>query len=152
MFETAIAGSLPKPAWLAETQKLWPQWKAQGDELRQAKADATLLWIKAQEDAGLDVVGDGEQVTALELDDGTTTEVGAVFVARLPVPNAGLATAVGAAADEFGFLVTDEQRTTTVPGLWAVGDVRTRMHQMSMAIADGTMAGAAATAFLLSEL
>jgi 5-methyltetrahydropteroyltriglutamate--homocysteine methyltransferase len=61
MFETAIAGSLPKPSWLAETQKLWPQWKAQGDELRQAKADATLLWIKAQEDAGLDIVGDGEQ-------------------------------------------------------------------------------------------
>ncbi len=61
MFDTAIAGSLPKPAWLAETQKLWPQWKSQGDELRQAKADATLLWIKAQEDAGLDIVGDGEQ-------------------------------------------------------------------------------------------
>ena len=61
MFEASIAGSLPKPAWLAETQKLWPQWKAAGDELRQAKADATLLWIKAQEDAGLDIVGDGEQ-------------------------------------------------------------------------------------------
>ena len=61
MFETSIAGSLPKPAWLSETQKLWPQWKAQGDELQQAKADATLLWIKAQEDAGLDIVGDGEQ-------------------------------------------------------------------------------------------
>ncbi len=61
MFETTIAGSLPKPGWLSETQKLWPQWKLQGDELRQAKADATLLWIKAQEDAGLDIVGDGEQ-------------------------------------------------------------------------------------------
>src|SRR6185369_5135684 len=61
MFDTAIAGSLPKPAWLAETHKLWPQWKATGDELRQAKADATLLWIKAQEDAGLDIVSDGEQ-------------------------------------------------------------------------------------------
>jgi 5-methyltetrahydropteroyltriglutamate--homocysteine methyltransferase len=61
MFETAIAGSLPKPGWLSETQKLWPQWKLQGDDLRQAKADATLLWIKAQEDAGLDIVGDGEQ-------------------------------------------------------------------------------------------
>ena len=61
MFETTIAGSLPKPSWLSETQKLWPQWKCQGDELRQAKADATLLWIKAQEDAGLDIVGDGEQ-------------------------------------------------------------------------------------------
>ena len=61
MFETTIAGSLPKPAWLAETKKLWPQWKAQGAELTQAKKDATLLWIKAQEDAGLDIIGDGEQ-------------------------------------------------------------------------------------------
>jgi len=61
MFPTSIAGSLPKPGWLAETQKLWPQWKAEGEALRQAKADATLLWIKAQEDAGLDIVGDGEQ-------------------------------------------------------------------------------------------
>ena len=61
MFETSIAGSLPKPAWLAETHKLWPQWQAEGDALRQAKADATLLWIKAQEDAGLDIVCDGEQ-------------------------------------------------------------------------------------------
>jgi 5-methyltetrahydropteroyltriglutamate--homocysteine methyltransferase len=61
MFETAIAGSLPKPAWLAETEKLWPQWKASGAELAQAKLDATLLWIKTQEDAGLDVIGDGEQ-------------------------------------------------------------------------------------------
>ncbi len=61
MFETTIAGSLPKPSWLAETQKLWPQWRAQGEELLQAKADATLLWVKAQEDAGLDIIGDGEQ-------------------------------------------------------------------------------------------
>ena len=61
MFETAIAGSLPKPGWLSETQKLWPQWKLQGEELLQAKRDATLLWIKAQEDAGLDIIGDGEQ-------------------------------------------------------------------------------------------
>jgi 5-methyltetrahydropteroyltriglutamate--homocysteine methyltransferase len=61
MFRTAIAGSLPKPSWLAETHKLWPQWRAQGEELAQAKLDATRLWIKAQEDAGLDVIGDGEQ-------------------------------------------------------------------------------------------
>jgi 5-methyltetrahydropteroyltriglutamate--homocysteine methyltransferase len=60
MFETTIAGSLPKPEWLAETQKLWPQWKSDGAALSQAKLDATLLWIKAQEDAGLDIIGDGE--------------------------------------------------------------------------------------------
>ena len=61
MFETTIAGSLPKPAWLAEEHKLWPQWKSEGPELAQAKLDATLLWIKAQEDAGLDILSDGEQ-------------------------------------------------------------------------------------------
>jgi 5-methyltetrahydropteroyltriglutamate--homocysteine methyltransferase len=61
MFDATIAGSLPKPGWLAETRKLWPQWRAEGEELRQAKADATLLWIKLQEDAGLQVLTDGEQ-------------------------------------------------------------------------------------------
>lgn len=61
MFSTTIAGSLPKPGWLAETDKLWPQWRAQGEDLQKAKRDATLLWLKEQEDAGLDIVTDGEQ-------------------------------------------------------------------------------------------
>jgi 5-methyltetrahydropteroyltriglutamate--homocysteine methyltransferase len=61
MLESTIAGSLPKPGWLAETQKLWPAWRAQGAELERAKRDATLLWLKEQEDAGVDIVTDGEQ-------------------------------------------------------------------------------------------
>jgi 5-methyltetrahydropteroyltriglutamate--homocysteine methyltransferase len=61
MFKATIAGSLPKPHWLAETNKLWPQWRGSGEELALAKRDATLLWLKAQEDAGLDIVTDGEQ-------------------------------------------------------------------------------------------
>ena len=61
MLETTIAGSLPKPGWLAETNKLWPPWRAQGAELQRAKRDATLLWLKEQEDAGVDIVTDGEQ-------------------------------------------------------------------------------------------
>src|SRR6195256_5962594 len=60
MFETTIAGSLPKPGWLAETDKLWPAWKSEGAELARAKGDATLLWLKEQEDAGIDIVTDGE--------------------------------------------------------------------------------------------
>ena len=61
MFETTIAGSLPKPGWLAETNKLWPAWRAEGEALASAKRDATLLWLKEQEDAGIDIVTDGEQ-------------------------------------------------------------------------------------------
>jgi 5-methyltetrahydropteroyltriglutamate--homocysteine methyltransferase len=61
MFPTTIAGSLPKPAWLAEPNKLWAPWKLNGDELAAGKLDATLLAVKLQEDAGIDVVSDGEQ-------------------------------------------------------------------------------------------
>jgi len=60
IFPATIAGSLPKPSWLAEPNKLWPQWRLSGDELAQAKLDATLLAIKWQEDAGIDIVCDGE--------------------------------------------------------------------------------------------
>ena len=61
LFPTTIAGSLPKPAWLAVPNKLWAPWQLKGEELAAAKDDATLLAIKLQEDAGIDIVGDGEQ-------------------------------------------------------------------------------------------
>ncbi|MDX3967986.1 MAG: methionine synthase [Bradyrhizobium sp.] len=61
LFPTTIAGSLPKPEWLAEPNMLWAPWKAQGDELLRAKRDATLIWLKIQEDAGIDIVTEGEQ-------------------------------------------------------------------------------------------
>ena len=61
LFPTSIAGSLPKPAWLSETQTLWPQWRTEGGDLLDAKRDATMLWIKTQEDAGVDILTDGEQ-------------------------------------------------------------------------------------------
>jgi len=61
LFPTTIAGSLPKPAWLAVPNKLWAPWRLEGEELASAKDDATLLAIKIQEDAGIDIVADGEQ-------------------------------------------------------------------------------------------
>jgi 5-methyltetrahydropteroyltriglutamate--homocysteine methyltransferase len=61
MLKTTLAGSLPKPDWLAEQEKLWAPWKLDGEDLAQGKLDATILAVKLQEDAGLDLVGDGEQ-------------------------------------------------------------------------------------------
>jgi 5-methyltetrahydropteroyltriglutamate--homocysteine methyltransferase len=61
LFPTTIAGSLPKPAWLAEPNRLWPPWRLAGAALEDGKRDATVLALKLQEDSGIDVVTDGEQ-------------------------------------------------------------------------------------------
>jgi 5-methyltetrahydropteroyltriglutamate--homocysteine methyltransferase len=61
MFATTITGSLPKPAWLAEPNRLWAPWRLAGSELEIAKRDATILALKLQEDCGIDIVSDGEQ-------------------------------------------------------------------------------------------
>jgi 5-methyltetrahydropteroyltriglutamate--homocysteine methyltransferase len=60
LFPTTIAGSLPKPEWLAEPNMLWAPWRAKGEELARAKRDATVLAVKLQEDAGVDIVTEGE--------------------------------------------------------------------------------------------
>ena len=61
MLETTIAGSLPKPSWLAEPRKLWPAWRLDGEALAEGKRDAVRLVLDMQEQAGLEVVSDGEQ-------------------------------------------------------------------------------------------
>lgn len=61
MLETTIAGSLPKPSWLAAPQMLWAPWQLAGDALVEAKRDATILMVKLQENAEIDIVTDGEQ-------------------------------------------------------------------------------------------
>src|SRR3974390_907795 len=61
LFPTTIAGSLPKPEWLAEPNRLWAPWKASGAELARAKHDATVLGPNLPEDSGVDIVTGGEQ-------------------------------------------------------------------------------------------
>ena len=61
MIPTTIAGSLPKPGWLAEPEKLWAEWKLEGDALWEGQKRAAREWIEFQEGAGIDIVSDGEQ-------------------------------------------------------------------------------------------
>jgi 5-methyltetrahydropteroyltriglutamate--homocysteine methyltransferase len=61
MLHTTIAGSLPKPSWLAAPQRLWAPWALDGEALAEAKRDAVLVALKEQERAGIDIVTDGEQ-------------------------------------------------------------------------------------------
>ena len=61
LFPTSTAGSLPKPSWLAEPEKLWSSWKLEGQELVDAKQDALRVSLQEQINAGVDIVSDGEQ-------------------------------------------------------------------------------------------
>ena len=61
LLQTTIAGSLPKPAWLAEPEKLWAPWLLDGEALAEGKRDAVRLVLRDQETAGIDIVTDGEQ-------------------------------------------------------------------------------------------
>jgi len=61
LLPTSTVGSLPKPSWLAESEKLWPEWKLEGDELLEAKQDALRVTLQEQIEAGIDIVSDGEQ-------------------------------------------------------------------------------------------
>src|SRR5689334_15951479 len=59
--QTTIAGSLPKPGWLAEPLKLWAPWRLEGAARTEGVRDAVLAWLKLQEECGIDIVTDGEQ-------------------------------------------------------------------------------------------
>jgi 5-methyltetrahydropteroyltriglutamate--homocysteine methyltransferase len=61
MLLTTIAGSLPKPSWLATPEMLWAPWLLPPERLADGQRDAVLIALKEQEDAGIDVVTDGEQ-------------------------------------------------------------------------------------------
>ena len=61
MLQTTIAGSLPKPDWLAEPEQLWAPWRVPPDRLNSAQRDAVLLALRDQERAGIEIVTDGEQ-------------------------------------------------------------------------------------------
>ncbi len=70
LFPTTLVGSYPQPEWLIDRAKLAKRfpprvrakelWRVPEQFLAEAQADATILAIKAQEDAGLDIITDGE--------------------------------------------------------------------------------------------
>src|SRR5215831_15493556 len=100
MFPTTIAGSLPKPAWLAEPNRLWAPWRLSGAELEAAKRDATVLALKLQEDSGIDIVTDGEQSRQHFVHGFLEAVEGIDFTRKLKLTLPGPMTIVDTIADE----------------------------------------------------
>ena len=156
LFATTIAGSLPKPAWLAEPNRLWAPWRAAGAALADAKRDATLLALKLQEDCGIDIVTDGEQSRQhfvhgfLELVDGIDfarkVEIGIRadrYKAMVPTVTSALRlkTRVHAQEAQLARAHTKRKLKFTLPGPMTIVDTVADAHygdraKMAMAFAD----------------
>ena len=128
LLPTSTAGSLPKPSWLAEPEKLWSPWKLPEDQLASGKQDALLVCLQEQQQAGLDIVSDGEQTrqhfvtTFIEHLDGVD------FAKRETVKirnryDASVPTVVGAVSRPKAVFVDDAKflrQYTTQPIKWAL--------------------------------
>src|SRR5262252_8411344 len=130
MLQTTIAGSLPKPAWLAEPKKLWAPWLLEGEELARGKREALRLAVVDQESAGIDIVTDGEQsrrhfvTTFIEALDGVdfqhkkTVRIRNRYDADVPVVTGPVARRHPVFAEAARFLraTTDHKTKFTLPG------------------------------------
>ncbi|ATY31113.1 NAD(P)/FAD-dependent oxidoreductase [Sphingomonas psychrotolerans] len=93
------------------------------------------------------LVGERCALSAIELVDGRESPVEALYVAPQSCPSSPLAEQLGAAIEEgpFGPLITtDADKMTSVPGLYAAGDIARAPHSVSWAVADGVTAGISA--------
>jgi 5-methyltetrahydropteroyltriglutamate--homocysteine methyltransferase len=115
MLTTTIAGSLPKPVWLAEPERLWAPWRVPAEQLVEAQRDAVLVALKEQEAAGIDVVTDGEQ---------SRQHFVHGFVERLAGIDFGRRVTIGIRADRYKAEVPTVTGPVTRPAPVHVEDVR----------------------------
>jgi 5-methyltetrahydropteroyltriglutamate--homocysteine methyltransferase len=145
VLETTIAGSLPKPLWLAEPNVLWAPWRLEGDALAEGMADAVRLAVDDQEEAGIDIVTDGEQTrrhfvtTFLEALDGVdfehrkTVRIRNRYDAAVPVVVGPVARRNPVFADAARFLRSATRRKikVTLPGPMTLVDTLYDAHYRS---------------------
>jgi thioredoxin reductase len=90
--------------------------------------------------------GEGAGLSALELVDGRTSRVDAIYIGPPTRLNSDIAEQLGCEVEEGAsgnIIRTDDQRMTTVPGVYAAGDITRSLHNVTFASADGVMAGMA---------
>ncbi|MEU8119759.1 NAD(P)/FAD-dependent oxidoreductase [Spirillospora sp. NPDC049024] len=96
------------------------------------------------------VVAEDDRLSGVELADGRTVRRRAVFLFPRMVPNDALLTGLGCATED-GRVVTDRTGRTTVPGVWAVGNVADPRAQVVTAAGAGSAAAIAVNTDLLDE-
>lgn len=128
LLPTSTAGSLPKPSWLAQPEKLWSPWKLEGAALIEGKQDALRVSLSEQQGAGIDIVSDGEQtrqhfvttfiehLSGVDFEKRETVKIRDRYEASVP-------TIVGAVSRDKPVFVEDARflrQQTTAPIKWAL--------------------------------
>lgn len=139
LLPTSTAGSLPKPAWLAQPETLWSPWKLQDEHLAEGKRDALCLALQAQQHAGIDIVSDGEQTRQHFVTTFIEHLSGVDFAKRQTVRirdryDASVPTVVGAVARKQPVFVEDAKflrRLTAQPIKWALPGPMTMIDTLS---------------------
>jgi 5-methyltetrahydropteroyltriglutamate--homocysteine methyltransferase len=145
LLQTTIAGSLPKPSWLAQPNSLWAPWRLEGEALAEGIADAVRLAVADQVEAGIDIVTDGEQTrrhfvtTFLEALDGVdfehrkTVRIRNRYDADVPVVVGPVARRHPVFVDAARFLrgTTDRKVKVTLPGPMTMVDTLYDAHYRS---------------------
>jgi 5-methyltetrahydropteroyltriglutamate--homocysteine methyltransferase len=147
LLQTTIAGSLPKPSWLAPPNQLWAPWLLEGEQLAEAKRDAVRLAVREQERSGIDIVTDGEQTrrhfvtTLIENLDGVdfqhkkTVRIRNRYDADVPMVVGAVSRRGPVFVDDARFLREQTQRKTkyTLPGPMTMVDTLYDGHYKSRA-------------------
>ena len=145
LLQTTIAGSLPKPAWLAEPSTLWAPWKLEGEALADGKRDAVRLALFDQEHAGIDIVSDGEQtrrhfvttfiegLEGVDFEHKRTVRIRDRYDAAVPVVVGPVARAHPIYVDDAAFLrrETNQRVKFTLPGPMTMVDTLYDAHYKS---------------------
>lgn len=111
----------------------------------QARLDRRGVTVEATPVAAL--LGEAPALEAVRLADGRVSPVAALFTAPRTAPNGGLAQALGCALEDGPtgpYVAADARQETSVPGVFAAGDLARAMHNATLASASGVMAGVGA--------
>lgn len=145
ILQTTIAGSLPKPAWLAEPGKLWAPWLLDGAALEEGKRDAMRLVLADQESAGIDIVTDGEQtrrhfvttfiegLRGVDFQNKRTVRIRNRYDADVPVVTGAVARGAPVFVEDLRFLRAQTERPIkfTLPGPMTMVDTLYDNHYKS---------------------
>ncbi|TCK09095.1 methionine synthase [Marinobacterium mangrovicola] len=145
LLPTSTAGSLPKPLWLAEPEKLWSPWKLEADELVAGKQDALRLALMDQDRAGIDIVSDGEttrqhfvttfieHLSGVDFENRRTVKIRDRYDASVPVVNGAIARQKPVFVDDARFLrqQTDKPIKWALPGPMTMVDTLYDAHYKS---------------------